>query len=195
MALDIFAIVFWIISFSLLASEVAGISTAINYYEDCYYSYCYRKRSVIKARTTSVFTYRNALAAACGLGGLEFILFAITLAFLSLGIRRHRAAGGHSMPVSSYNAAAAAAAVEAKPQDHIVIVPVQQVGQDQQYVQVQQDQQFVPVQVVPQQQYQQYPVQQPYQQHEVPQPAVSPVYGEQNHHVAGQQPVDGLHPV
>jgi len=75
LGLDIFAIVFWIISFSLLASEVAAYQI-VTYHDDCLYSYagvCYYKRSrALETRaTTNVYTYRNAMAAASGLGGLE----------------------------------------------------------------------------------------------------------------------------
>ncbi|KAH8821484.1 hypothetical protein F5884DRAFT_89154 [Xylogone sp. PMI_703] len=187
LGLDIFAIVFWIISFSLLASEVAAYSWVTNYdYTDCYYGYCFKKRSGVEKRaTTDVLTYRNAMAAASGLGGLEFILFVITLVVFSIRLHRHRQAGGHSMPASA--AAAAAAEVEPKPQEQIIVVPVQEVQPGQQYVQVPVQQ--VPVQVVDQQ-FQQYPVQ--YQ--EVPQPSVSPVYSTQ-HQYQGTQPVDGLHTV
>jgi hypothetical protein len=76
LGLDIFAIVFWIISFSLLASEVAAykIVTYTSYtgYECLYFpSLCGYKRSLGKRATTSVYTYRNSMAAASGLGGLE----------------------------------------------------------------------------------------------------------------------------
>lgn len=85
LGLDVFAIIFWIISMSLLAWEVAAFSWAYGYGygssssgsgDTCYtaygYSYCYKKRDVLDKRaTTDVYTYRNALAAAAGLGGLE----------------------------------------------------------------------------------------------------------------------------
>ncbi len=76
LGLDIFAIVFWIISFSLLASEVAAYTiVTYNTSDDCLYSYagvCYYKRSLDKrVATTNVYTYRNSMAAASGLGGLE----------------------------------------------------------------------------------------------------------------------------
>jgi hypothetical protein len=76
LGLDIFAIVFWIIAFPLLASEVAGfdiVSVDVAPVSGCdYYGYdlCYIKRSVVK-RDLNLYTYRNALAAAAGLGGLE----------------------------------------------------------------------------------------------------------------------------
>ncbi|RFU32237.1 hypothetical protein B7463_g4113, partial [Scytalidium lignicola] len=186
LGLDIFAVVFWIISFSLLASEVAQYSWVVDSYTSCsyYYGYCVKKRDGLQKRTTDIYTYRNAMAAAAGLGGLEFILFVITLVIFSIRLHRHRQAGGHCMPGPS---AAAAEAVEPKPQEQQYVV-VQQVPQGQEYVQVPVQQ--VPVQVIDQQ-YQQYPVQQ-FQQHEVPQPSVSPVYSEQHQYVTSQ-PIDGLH--
>jgi hypothetical protein len=77
LGLDIFAIVFWVIAFPLLASEVAGfdpVSVNVAPISGCYfygYNLCYKsKRGVVK-RDLNLFTYRNAMAAAAGLGGLE----------------------------------------------------------------------------------------------------------------------------
>lgn len=78
LGLEIFAIVFWIISFSILAAEVA-VYQIVTYTpsNDCAYyydGYCYKKRrslEMAKRATTDVYTYRNAMAAASGLGGLE----------------------------------------------------------------------------------------------------------------------------
>lgn len=76
LGLDIFAIVFWLISFSLLASEVAAYQI-VTYTDNCdfyYDDYCYKKKrglDLSKRSTTNVYTYRNALAACAGLGGLE----------------------------------------------------------------------------------------------------------------------------
>jgi len=103
LSLDIFAIIFWLISFALLASEISGYGWGVSYsysgssYCDAY-GYCYKKRdnSVAKRATTNVYTYRDALAAAAGLGGLEFILFIVTLVITSIYLHRHRKAGGHS---------------------------------------------------------------------------------------------------
>ena len=75
LGLDIFAIIFWLISFALLASEIAPYFGS--YYDtSCtyYYGYCIKKRSVELEKRyayTNVITYRNALAAASGLGGLN----------------------------------------------------------------------------------------------------------------------------
>jgi hypothetical protein len=114
LSLDIFAIVFWVISFSLLAWEVAAYGWAVSYsYSYCdAYGYCYKKRDLEARATTNVYTYRNALAAAAGLGGLELyiesyhifetlltfhsILFIVTLVITSIYLHRHRKAGGHS---------------------------------------------------------------------------------------------------
>lgn len=75
LGLDVFAIIFWIISFSILAWEVAEYGWEVTYtYSYCAYGYCYKKRDtpfLEKRATTNVYTYRNALAAASGLGGLE----------------------------------------------------------------------------------------------------------------------------
>lgn len=108
LGLDIFAIVFWLSSFALLASEVAD--NPLSYYDDtsdsCYYydGVCYyrkQRRALGKRATTNVKTYRNSLAAASGLGGLEFLLFIISLVITSIFLHRHRKAGGHCMPVNS----------------------------------------------------------------------------------------------
>ncbi|KAL5319550.1 hypothetical protein ACEPPN_012605 [Leptodophora sp. 'Broadleaf-Isolate-01'] len=72
--LDTFALIFWLISFSLLASEAAAWSIITHYSDNCAYSttaYCYRKRALVQKRSTDYRTYRNAMAAGAGLGGLE----------------------------------------------------------------------------------------------------------------------------
>jgi len=78
LGLDIFAIVFWIISFSLLGSEAAAFQI-FNYSDSCIYSYagvCYYKRNLDKRTPgTNPYTYRNSMAAASGLGGLELYVF------------------------------------------------------------------------------------------------------------------------
>jgi hypothetical protein len=110
----------------LLASEVAQYQI-VTYDTTCvydYYGYCVKKRSLdlTKRATTNVYTYRNSMAAASGLGGLELyislisppprpiqlnvtnlrsLLFIITLIFTSIYIQRHRKAGKHSTPTAS----------------------------------------------------------------------------------------------
>lgn len=76
-ALDSLMVLFWIVSFAYLAYEVASVQLVTYTYTDCLYSYagvCYykNKRSLeIAKRSTTVYTYRNVMAAAAGLGGLE----------------------------------------------------------------------------------------------------------------------------
>lgn len=107
LGLDMFAVLFWIISFSLLAWEVAAFGWGLSYAgtssTSCdIYGYCYKKRDlgIEKRATTDYYTYRNALAAAAGLGGLEFIMFIVTLVITAIHVHRHRKAGGHCMPNS-----------------------------------------------------------------------------------------------
>jgi len=117
LSLDAFAIIFWIISMSILAWEVAAYSWAYDNYSTCIYYYCYKKRDVIAKRDTSLYTYRNALAAAAGLGGLEFILFVITLVITSIHLHRHRKAGGHCTTGALNTAPAGAAPVTQERKD------------------------------------------------------------------------------
>lgn len=108
LGVDIFLVIFWLISFSLLAAEVAAVQ--IVSYDSCeYYDYyCYKaKRSeelMKRYATTDVVTYRNALAAAAGLGGLEFLLFVISLSIFGVFMHRHRKSGGACMAGSSSGA-------------------------------------------------------------------------------------------
>jgi hypothetical protein len=70
LALDIFAVLFWLISFPLLASRVAreGKSGSVSGANtDCYWGPCF----VLLKRGTDFYTYRNSMAAASGLGALE----------------------------------------------------------------------------------------------------------------------------
>ncbi|RDW92541.1 hypothetical protein BP5796_01935 [Coleophoma crateriformis] len=100
LGLDVFAIIFWLISFPLLASEIASYSGTT--YDYCYY-YCYRKdkRYVpAKRAVTTVETYRNAMIADAAIGGIEFVLFVVTLVVTSIHLHRHRKAGGHCVPAS-----------------------------------------------------------------------------------------------
>ena len=72
--LDIFALVFWLISFALLASEAAAWTITTHFGDNCAYSntaYCYRKRALAQKRSTDYRTYRNAMAAGAALGGFE----------------------------------------------------------------------------------------------------------------------------
>ncbi|PQE10422.1 Integral membrane protein [Rutstroemia sp. NJR-2017a WRK4] len=110
LGLEILAVIFWVVSFPLLASEIAnslGYYSYSDYYSSygCTYSYdgyCYYKQKrgleLAKRATTTFYTYRNAMIAAAALGGLEFLLFVATLIIVAIGISRHRKNGGHCVP-------------------------------------------------------------------------------------------------
>jgi len=126
LGLDIFAIVFWITSFSLLASEVAAYQIVTYSNDDCtyyYYGYCVKKRNLEERATTNVYTYRNSMAAASGLGGLEFIFFVITLVFTGVYLHRHRKAGGHCSPSRSSAPVTTEPKLEEQPNGYPAAVP------------------------------------------------------------------------
>lgn len=93
LALDIFALIFWLISFALMAAQTAPFAngfTVCGVYECIYYP------------LEGVFlTLFACMATVAGLGGVEFILFIVSLALHSVVMHRHRAAGGHCAPGSS----------------------------------------------------------------------------------------------
>jgi len=139
LGLDIFCIIFWIISMSIMAWEVAATSWYINDSSSgstCYYDYtlledvCYKKRDLTK-RYTTYYTYRNVMAAAAGLAGLEFILFAITLGVFARALSLHRKNGGHCTPafVGNPPSGAAGAPVTNEPKG----VELQNAGQQPVY--------------------------------------------------------------
>lgn len=70
LSLDVFLLVFWLISFALLASDAALLFAYINdYSEECddYTGYCYTVSDYNSAYTT----YAACMAGAAGIGGLE----------------------------------------------------------------------------------------------------------------------------
>ncbi|KAI0007202.1 hypothetical protein F4779DRAFT_593054, partial [Xylariaceae sp. FL0662B] len=98
LGLDIFLVIFWLISFAILAAQVAGgfvyYSNSSDYYDDYYDYYGYDKSAYKKA----AITYGACLAAAAGLGGVEFILYVVSLAIHGVMLHRHRKAGLKAMP-------------------------------------------------------------------------------------------------
>ncbi|VBB72633.1 Putative protein of unknown function [Podospora comata] len=133
LALDILLIVMWLASFSVVAAHIAP-------WMQYYGSYLYLTSTYEQAWWTG-------LAAASGMGGLNFALHVISLIIHSIRLHRHRKEGGHSQ-----------AGVPFGPKPTVGTVQVPQ-GQQQQ-------QQPVVYQQVPQQQFQQQFQQQPpvYQQ-------------------------------
>jgi hypothetical protein len=73
LGLDIFAIIFWVISFPYEAWTTAAATYWYEYVTSCYGYYCEEKRGLplVSRDTTDLYTYRNSMAAAAGLGGLE----------------------------------------------------------------------------------------------------------------------------
>ncbi|CAK7221680.1 hypothetical protein SCUCBS95973_004580 [Sporothrix curviconia] len=104
LSLDIFLTVFWLISFALLASQVAPFMGNHTY---CAYGYCYNY-----GLSGESLTYAQCLAAASGLGGLNFLLFATTTAVNGLALHDHRNQGLHSVAGQPASAPADADAAE-----------------------------------------------------------------------------------
>ncbi|KAI4865512.1 hypothetical protein F4820DRAFT_448002 [Hypoxylon rubiginosum] len=99
LGLDIFLVIFWLISFAVLAAQVAAAfayySSLSDYYND-YYDY-----NDLSDYDTAVTVYGSCLAAAAGLGGVEFLLYVISLSIHGVMLHRHRKAGLKAMPVST----------------------------------------------------------------------------------------------
>ncbi|APA10456.1 hypothetical protein SS1G_07042 [Sclerotinia sclerotiorum 1980 UF-70] len=109
LGLDIIAVILWVVSFPVLASQIA---TAVTYYDyddySCGYYYYYscsykhkRGLGVEKRAETTWETYKGIMIATAALAGIQFVLFAITLIILAINIHRHRNAGGHCVPGST----------------------------------------------------------------------------------------------
>ncbi|KAK0100106.1 hypothetical protein ONS96_008041 [Cadophora gregata f. sp. sojae] len=108
--LDIFGLIFWLTSFALLASEAAAWTVITHFGDNRAYSttaYCCRKRALAQKRSTDHHTYRNAMAAGAGLGGLEFFIFSTTLGFTAFAVSEHRRRGGHCIPTPEVDLLAA----------------------------------------------------------------------------------------
>ncbi|EAQ92622.1 hypothetical protein CHGG_00857 [Chaetomium globosum CBS 148.51] len=88
LGLDIFFVVMWLCSFALLAARVGQFFSLVNSYS----SYSYYSLS------DSDLIWLAAQAAAAGLGGVEFVLFLVSLIIHSIHLHRHRAAGLHCTP-------------------------------------------------------------------------------------------------
>ncbi|KAI1415112.1 hypothetical protein F5Y13DRAFT_12409 [Hypoxylon sp. FL1857] len=96
LGLDIFLVIFWLISFAILAAQVAA---AFAYYES--YSDYYGGYYDLSDYDTAIMTYGAILAAAAGLGGVEFLLYVISLSIHGVMLHRHRKVGLKAMPLSS----------------------------------------------------------------------------------------------
>ncbi|KAK1975139.1 hypothetical protein LZ30DRAFT_786485 [Colletotrichum cereale] len=87
LALDIFLLFCWLCSFALLAAQVAYLFDSYYYYGD-YYS------------SDIAVIFDACMAAAAGIGGLQFALFVTSLVIHSVMLHRHRKAGLHCNPVN-----------------------------------------------------------------------------------------------
>lgn len=98
LALDIFGIIFWIASFALLASQTASF-IAIGDTECVYDYYGYTSCTSYELGGEDLII-AGCLCAAAGMGGIEFILFIVSLSMHSVMMHRHRSAGLHNRPIS-----------------------------------------------------------------------------------------------
>ncbi|TGO30442.1 hypothetical protein BPAE_0005g00360 [Botrytis paeoniae] len=101
LGLDIIAVILWVVSFPILASQIANAITVEDTCTSYYYCYYYKRKRGLgleKRAETTWETYKNVMIATSALGGLEFVLFAITLIILGINLHRHRSAGGHCQP-------------------------------------------------------------------------------------------------
>ncbi|KAI0204632.1 hypothetical protein F4808DRAFT_414408 [Astrocystis sublimbata] len=92
LGLDIFHVIFWLISFALLAAQAALV---ISYYGNYYVEFT---------------IYGSIIAAAAGLGGVNWVTYLVALIMHSIALHRHRGAGLRAMPGQSTSAPAAAGA-------------------------------------------------------------------------------------
>ncbi|OAA68189.1 MARVEL-like domain protein [Niveomyces insectorum RCEF 264] len=90
LGLDMLLVVFWLASFALLASQVAPFMGKETY---CLYGEC-----VTYGLEGAALVYADCLCAAAGLGGLNFLLYVVTLVVNGLALHRHRALGLHCTP-------------------------------------------------------------------------------------------------
>ncbi|CAJ2500724.1 Uu.00g035770.m01.CDS01 [Anthostomella pinea] len=111
LGLDVFLVIFWLISFAILAAQVAaGFFYSTSDYYDDYYGYY--KRSA----DTDTTTYAACMAAAAGLGGVEFILYVVSLVIHSIMLYRHRKAGLKCVPGKAASATAGGEKIQMQPQ-------------------------------------------------------------------------------
>ncbi|RDW85387.1 hypothetical protein BP5796_03712 [Coleophoma crateriformis] len=95
LTLELIGVLLWGAAFPLLATGVAEYSKATTYHCAYYWDgVCYYKDTTgaVKHATATVKVYRDCMTAAAALGGLEFVLFCITLVALARNLRRQRGA-------------------------------------------------------------------------------------------------------
>ncbi|KAK2005807.1 hypothetical protein LZ32DRAFT_499596, partial [Colletotrichum eremochloae] len=87
LALEIFLLFFWLCSFAVLATQAAYLLGASVYHPSSSLEYI----GVI---------FGSCMAAAAGIGGIQFALFITSLVIHSVMLHRHRKAGLHCNPVN-----------------------------------------------------------------------------------------------
>ncbi|KAI1105557.1 hypothetical protein F4804DRAFT_331144 [Jackrogersella minutella] len=102
LGLDIFLVIFWLISFAILAAQVAPVFAVYHSYSDYYDDYD------LSDYDAAITTYGACLAAAAGLGGVEFLLYVISLSIHGVMLHRHRNAGLKAMPIGTASGSAPA---------------------------------------------------------------------------------------
>ncbi|KAK1597459.1 uncharacterized protein LY79DRAFT_508051 [Colletotrichum navitas] len=186
LALDIFLLFFWLCSFALLATQVGYLFGSSYSYYGRYYNSDIPDVGVI---------FSACMAAAAGIGGLEFALFITSLSIHGVMLHRHRKAGLHCNPVGFYAAAAPVVANNAVPEkDGVQVATTFKPGPNQAHQAqnappyVQHDVNYIN-QVAPQQHQQ--------QQVSVPQPTFTPPPAQpqqQNHYPqASPTPLSATH--
>jgi hypothetical protein len=93
LVLECFLLIWWLAAWADLAAWAGGYDFyAVTTSSVCAYGYCapFKKRAV---DVNSWENYRNAMAAAAGIGALNFILFIVTLVTFAIYFHRHRIAG------------------------------------------------------------------------------------------------------
>ncbi|ROT42242.1 hypothetical protein SODALDRAFT_326426 [Sodiomyces alkalinus F11] len=106
LALDIFLVFFWLISFAILADRTAWVFNIFS--NNCSFGVCYQPAGLDLALS-------SCMAAASALGGIQFALFITSLAIHGIALHRHRKAGLHCNPLNG--AAPAIAPAVVSPQD------------------------------------------------------------------------------
>ncbi|KAI0521531.1 hypothetical protein F5B22DRAFT_541425 [Xylaria bambusicola] len=133
LGLDIFHVIFWLVSFGLLAAQ-AALLLAYTYY-DYYYDYYY----------TAYAAYGAIAAAAAALGAFNWVVYLAALICHSIALHRHRKAGLHAMPGRTTGAAPVVASeLPMQPQQPQAYYPKQAEAVSYQQQPPQQFQQQVP---------------------------------------------------
>ncbi|KAJ4295907.1 hypothetical protein N0V88_004609 [Collariella sp. IMI 366227] len=96
LGLDMLFVVLWLCAFALQASRVALLYEETN---DLGYTYNYRTGKYTTAKkSTALSAFLGTQAGSAALGGVQFVLFIVSLVIGSIRLHRHRAAGFHCMP-------------------------------------------------------------------------------------------------